>query len=327
MKKIFSIVIPVYQNEANLSDTVPKLLELRSRIPSDYKLELIFVDDGSTDQSLEVIQRYAEENLDVVRIVKLTKNFGQTPAIQAGLRHASGHCVGIISADLQEPHEVFIDMLEEWERGSKFIIGERQDREEGWWHQKISGIYWKCIRKFAFSEFPKLGYDFCLLDRQIVKDINHINEKNSSIFVLIYWLGYHPTIIPIKRELRKKGRSQWKLWKKISFTFDTLIGFTTLPARFITSMGMVTGLLCLGYFTVMLIYWLSTRMAPPGWMTVVGLLSLLGSMMLFSVGIVSEYLLRILDEARKRPLYVVDRVIEKTTAEEKGDVIRIRTLN
>jgi dolichol-phosphate mannosyltransferase len=309
MSRLFSIVVPVHQNEANLHDTVPKLLALRDRI-GDFAIELVCVDDGSTDRSFSILSNYTKQHPGVIRVVKLSRNFGQTPAIQAGLRFARGDCVGIISADLQEPHEAFVDMLREWEKGAKFVIGERAEREESRLHQDVSSIYWTLIRKLAFPDFPRLGYDFCLLDRQLVDNVNQINEKNSSIFVLVYWLGYAPVRIPITRKVRAQGKSQWRLCSKIGFTVDTLIAFTHLPARIITYMGFLTGILGVAYFVTALVVWFLYQAAPPGWMTVTALLTLGGAMLLFSLGIVSEYLVRILDEARKRPPYVVDTVLD-----------------
>ena len=322
MQKIFSIVVAVYQNEESLPHTIAALLGLAALLPQ-YRLELVFVDDGSRDRSFEMLAQHAAAQPETIKVIKLTRNFGQTPAIQAGLRYARGDCVGIISADLQEPHEMFVDMVREWERGAKFVMGERQLREESASHQRVSGVYWALIRRFAFPDFPGMGYDFCLLDRQVVDDINRINEKNSSIFVLIYWLGYRPARLPVRRKLREKGTSQWRTWKKISFTVDTIIGFTYLPARVITWTGFSIAVLCLLYFVVMVVQWFWLRAAPPGWATVVGLLTLLGAILLFSIGIVAEYLLRILDEARKRPLYVVDRIVgnaqESSWSPIKGD--------
>ncbi len=308
MSKILSIVVPVFQNETNLNDTVPSLLSLVDRLPG-YALELVLVDDGSLDSSLQILSGFAAQYPGKVVVVKLTRNFGQTPAVQAGLRHASGDCVGVISADLQEPFEMFVDMVREWERGARYVIGERRTREEKRSHQMVSSIYWKLIRRFAFPDFPRMGYDFFLVDRQVVNDINQINEKNSSIFALMFWLGYRPVRLPIIRKLRSKGTSQWQFWRKVSFTVDTLIAFTNLPARVITGMGFTIAALCVFYFLFMLGQWYWFKAAPPGWMTVVGLLSLLGAMILFSLGIISEYLVRILDEARKRPPYVVEEVI------------------
>ncbi len=307
MRPTLSIVVPVFQNEESLEETLTRLLSLRSRIPG-YELELVLVDDGSKDRSFEVVSAYADRNPEVIRLVKLTRNFGQTAAIQAGLQHASGACVGIISADLQEPCELFGDMIQEWEKGAKFVIGERRSREEGWWHRTSSSIYWRVARR-AFPDYPPMGYDFCLLDRQVVDCVSRINEKNSSIFLLIYWLGFEPVRLPVDRRLRRVGRSQWSLWKKIGITVDTLLGFTYLPSRAITFLGFTAAALSLLYLLVVIGMWYHYGSAPPGWMTVVGLLTLLGSMILFSLGIVSEYLLRILHEVRKRPPFVVERVV------------------
>jgi dolichol-phosphate mannosyltransferase len=317
MPKTFSIVVPVFQNEANLSETIPALLGLGRALP-EYRLELVFVDDGSRDGSLGILADHAKQHPAEMVVVKLARNFGQTPAIQAGLRQATGDCVGIISADLQEPHEVFLEMIKQWEAGAKFVMGERQEREESRWHQRISGIYWNLVRRFAFPEFPNLGYDFCLLDRQVVDDVNQINEKNSSIFVLIYWLGYRAVRLPIMRRLRTRGTSQWHLWNRVGVTIDTLIGFTYLPARFIIAMSFGTAALCLAYLAIVLVRWYHLHAAPPGWWTVVVLVTLLGSMTLFALGIVSEYLLRTLDEVRKRPPYVVEHVIRRAPEVAQG---------
>ncbi|MFQ5443635.1 MAG: glycosyltransferase family 2 protein, partial [Nitrospinales bacterium] len=212
--KTISIIVPVYQNEENLPHTIPKLLSLREQLRG-YSFELLFVDDGSTDGSFEELKKFQERNPDAIHLIRLSRNFGQTPAIQAGLRHASGNCVGIISADLQEPYQKFVDMVRIWEGGKKFIFGERVSREEKASHQFFSNLYWKMIRRFSMGNFPQAGYDFCLMDRQVVEDLNKINEKNTSIFALIFWLGYQPTALKIDRKLRKAGVSQWPLLKKI----------------------------------------------------------------------------------------------------------------
>jgi dolichol-phosphate mannosyltransferase len=313
--KRLSIVVPVFQNEANLAATVPRLLSLRELLPG-YELELVFVDDGSRDRSFDILCEHAAQHPDTIVVVKLTRNFGQTPAVQAGLRRASGACVGVISADLQEPCELFADMAAAWERGAMFVMGERQARLEGRVHRLLSGIYWKLIRRFAFADFPKMGYDFCLLDRRVVDDINRINEKNSSIFVLIYWLGYRAVRIPLTREVRRAGRSQWGLGKKVSFTVDTLVGFTYVPARLIMIMGFALAALSLCYLLYALASWAILHAAPPGWMTQVGLITLLGATMSGALGIISEYLLRILDEVRRRPPYVVERVVGSSQERE-----------
>lgn len=306
--KTFSIIVPVYQNCANIGETVPRLLALAGQLP-DYCLELVMVDDGSSDGSRELLADLAHKHPESIRAVFLTRNFGQSPAIQAGLRHATGDCIGIISCDLQEPCEEFVTMVKAWEQGHKYVLGERVERRESTTHRAASSLYWWIVRRFAFRDFPPMGYDFCVLDRQIARELSAIDEKNTSIFVLIYWLGHRPHRLPIVRALRSRGRSQWSLARKVSFTLDTLIGFTYVPARLISLLGIGTAAMAMLYLAFILVRWSTLKAAPPGWMTVVGLVTLLGALNLFALGILSEYLLRILDEARKRPPYIVDRVI------------------
>ena len=305
--KTFSIVVPVYQNRTNLPETIPTLLALESSLPG-WRVELVLVDDGSTDGSRDLLLAAAREHPAHVRAVLLTRNFGQNAATQAGLRHANGDCVGVISCDLQEPAALFVDMVRAWEGGAKFVLGERISRAENSGHRFVSNLYWHGVRRFAFPDYPPMGFDFCLLDRQVVDDVNRINEKNTSIFGLIYWLGYRPHRIPLRRELRRAGQSQWKLLKKLSFTTDTFIGFSRLPSRLITYAGLCSALMCLVYLVVIVVQKLLYGRAPYGWATAVGLQLLLGAMILFSLGIISEYLCRILEETRKRPPFVVERV-------------------
>ena len=309
--KTFSVVVPVYQNEANLKDTIPKLLSLQNLV-SQYRLELVFVDDGSTDSSFKILKELQGTHSEIIKVVKLSRNFGQSPATQAGLRHATGNCVGIISADMQEPSELFVEMVRAWEQGAKFVIGARVARAEGWFHKLISGSYWTIVRKFAFKDFPAMGYDFCLLDRGPVNQINRLNEKNTSIFPLIYWLGYRPTIIPIARSLRQQGKSQWKFWRKVRFTIDTLIAFTHVPTRIVTYSALGLSCLSLVYLSIILVRWLFLGSIVPGWASIIGVVLVFASITLFSLGIITEYLWRILDESRGRPPFIVEDVLENS---------------
>ncbi|HVW20864.1 MAG TPA: glycosyltransferase family 2 protein [Opitutaceae bacterium] len=309
--KTISLVVPVFQNEPNLAENLPRMLHAIRTIEG-MRPELVLVDDGSTDRSFELLERFAEANPGEVTLVKLTRNFGQTPAIQAGLRHAAGDCVGIISADLQEPENALTDMLRHWRGGAQFVIGERHQRDEGRSHRAASSIYWRLVRRLALRDFPDAGYDFCLLDRAVVDEVCRINEKNTSIFVLLYWLGYKPAFVPIIRSVRRAGQSQWGLWRKVRITVDTLIGFSYFPARLIVVTSLMASCFSLIYLGIMLVIWARYRAAPPGWMTLAGIGFLGGALVLFSLGIISEYLVRILDETRKRPPFVVERVRRAT---------------
>lgn len=307
-KKIFSIVTPVYQNEANLETTIPALLALQKKL-KNYRLELVFVDDGSTDRSFELLERFARKHRGVVKVVKFTTNFSQTPATQAGLAHATGDCVGIISADLQDPPELFLEMLEAWEGGVPLVIAERTNREEGFLHRLVSQAYWRFVNELALPGFPAGGFDFCLLDRSLVNEVVKANEKNTSIFPLIFSFRFPHHKIPYTRSLRKAGKSQWTFGRKLALAMNTFVGFTFLPVRFISYFGVVISGLSLVYaaFVVFSYFVLGTRF--PGWSSVITVISGLGGLILFTLGLIGEYVWRILDEVRGRPIYVVERRI------------------
>ncbi len=306
--KTLSIIVPVYQNQENLPMTVPKLLSLIQRLPHE-DIELLFVNDGSTDTSLEILKRFASEHPQTIRIVDLSRNFGQTQAIQAGLRFAVGEAAVVISADLQEPYETIIEMVQKWHEGHQFIIGERISRAEKKRRQITSNIYWKLVKLFAFNEFPIMGFDFFLVDRQLMDQINVIDEKNTSIILLIYWLGFKPLRLPIARQLRKSGKSQWNLLKKIRLTLDTTIAFTHLPVRIISILSLFTAICAVLFLIFTLTTWFISESSPSGWVTIVCLVLIFGALTLFSFGIVCEYLWRILDQLRQRPPFVVQKVI------------------
>jgi dolichol-phosphate mannosyltransferase len=184
--KIFSIVVPVYYNEPNLAETVPHLLLLAESLP-DYGLELVFVDDGSGDNSLNILLEFQSQHPEIIKVMKLTHNFGSMAAIQAGFTVASGDCVGMIAADLQDPTELFVEMIRHWEQGNKAVFAVRQDREESALQVLLSNSYYALIRRFAIHDYPNGGFDFFLVDRQVITEVNRIHEKNTNIMTLIYW--------------------------------------------------------------------------------------------------------------------------------------------
>jgi len=307
-KKIFSIIVPVYQNELNLDDTLRKLIGLQASLPA-YDLELVFVDDGSTDRSYDILQKAHEGQKDKIVIVKLARNFGQNAAIYAGLRFARGDCAGIISADLQDPYELLIEMIKRWERGSKLVIAERAQREDKRLAAIWSRFYWHMVRRYAGKDFPVGGFDFCLIDRQVIAELNRINEKNSNIFVLMFSLGFQHEILLATRKKRLAGKSEWTLSKKIKLFIDTFIAFSYLPIRTITVLGLVISILSFFLAIGLIINRLIKGTAYPGWTSTVLIIVFFGGLVLMSLGIIGEYLGRILEENRKRPNYVVEKVL------------------
>ncbi len=308
MNKI-SIVVPVYFNEANLPDTIPQLLSLAEKLPG-YSLELVFVDDGSGDNSLKLLLDYRSQNPGQIKVVKLTRNFGSMSAIQAGFTVATGDCVGMISADLQDPPEIFLDMIAHWEKGNKAVFAVRQDREEPVVQKSLSNLYYSFIRKFALADYPNGGFDFFLVDRQVIADLNRIREKNTNIMTLIYWLGYKPVMIPYVRRQRSKGRSRWTFAKKIKLFIDTFVAFSFFPIRILSLIGLLVAIGSFLYGAFVLFYWYFFGTVVRGWVPTILVLSFTSGIQMAMLGVLGEYLWRTLDEARNRPPFVIDAIFD-----------------
>lgn len=309
MPRTFSIVIPVYYNEPNLPETIPQLLGLAEQIPQ-CRLELVFVDDGSGDRSLEILRTFQGRYPDTIKVVKLTRNFGSMAAIQAGFTVASGDCVGMISADLQDPPELFLEMLDHWEKGAKAVFAVRQDREEPFSQKLFSNTYYSLVRKYAIPGYPDGGFDFFLVDRQVVNEVNRIQEKNTNLMTLIYWLGFRPILLPYVRRARARGKSRWTLAKKFKLFVDTFVAFTFFPLRVLSVVGFLAALTSFGYGTFILIYWLLFGIDVKGWVPTMLIITFTTGLQMTMLGVLGEYLWRTLDEVRRRPPFVIDEVYD-----------------
>jgi dolichol-phosphate mannosyltransferase len=311
--KVFSIVVPVYFNELNLPDTVPRLLALGERL-GHYQLELIFVDDGSGDGSLGVLREFQARHPSHIKVVKLTRNFGSMAAIQAGLSVATGDCVGIITADLQDPPELFEEMLSHWEKGTRLVLAVRADREEPLGQRLFAAAYYGLMRRFALPGYPRGGFDFLLMDAQVVRDVNRIHEANTNLMALIFWLGYRPVLIPYTRRKRQKGRSRWTLAKKVKLVVDSFVAFSYVPIRALSMVGLVFALGAFGYGALLVALRLMRGVEVPGWTAMMVLLAFASGLQMTMLGVLGEYLWRTLEAARGRPHYVIDEVFTAVEA-------------
>lgn len=307
--KTFSIVVPVYYNELNLPDTIPQLLDLAKQLPN-YCLELVFVDDGSGDHSLEILRDFQSRFPEEIKVVKLTRNFGSMAAIQAGLTVATGDCVGMIAADLQDPPELFLDMVKHWEQGNKAVFAVRQDREEPAMQKMFSNSYYALIRKFALQNYPNGGFDFFLIDRQVVNQVNQIREKNTNLMALIFWLGFKPILIPYIRRNRKKGKSRWTLAKKIKLFIDTFVAFSYFPIQMLSALGFLVALAAFLYGLYIFFHRIFFGVEVLGWVPTMVILTFTAGIQMAMLGVLGEYLWRNLDETRGRPYYVIDEVFD-----------------
>ena len=304
-----SIIVPVYMNEENLPETVPKLLALEQSL-GGLALELVFVDDGSRDGSLELLLAMQRADPERIRVVKLTRNFGAMAAVQAGLGYATGDCVGTIAADLQDPPELFLRMVEEWRRGTKVVIAVRAERQDSPLQKMFSNMYYALMRSYAISDYPAGGFDVLLADREVVDAVTRINEKNTNLLSLVFWMGYGHFRIPYVRTRRRKGKSTWTLSKKIKLFIDSFVAFSYAPIRFASVVGLLFAATAFIYAGVVFAAWWRNGIAVEGFAALMIFMAFTAGLQMTILGVIGEYLWRTLDETRKRPTFVVDRVFE-----------------
>lgn len=304
MSKI-SIVVPVYWN----SDTLEMLYEdMKAKILDklgDY--EIVFVDDGSGDNSWEIMNKIRERDKNVV-CTRLSRNFGEHAALLAGLSVCTGDCAVTKQADLQEDSTLILDMYESWKRGNKVVLAIRRSRDEGAVKKFFAGMYYRIVRKLINKEMPKGGCDCYLVDRQVIEVLEKMDEKNSSLTLQVMWLGFRSEKIYFDRKNREVGKSRWTFSKKFKLVVDSMMSFTYVPLRFMEVTGVLFGLFSIiGMISV--IHEKLTEGTPIlGYASLMCVLLFSSGLTLLMVGIIGEYVWRALEESRNRPAFVIDTV-------------------
>lgn len=306
MKKI-SIVIPVYFNEKNLLPLYNDLKEkvLTKLIDLDY--EIVFVDDGSKDDSYAVMQELAKLD-DKIVLIKLARNFGEHPATLAGLSKCTGDFAVRKAADLQEPSEIILDMIKKYNEGNKVVLAVRKSRQDKWHEKLMSALYTQTIKKFALKNMPDGGVDSYLIDRQVIDFLKNLNQNNLPLTELILWSGYEFAPVYYDRQKRTIGKSRWTLSKKIKMTFDSLLGFSYIPIRFITSVGFLAFLVSIIWTIVLSIQKLTGNITIDGYTSIIILVLISFGITMLSLGILGEYVWRALDAAKNTPPFIIDTI-------------------
>lgn len=299
-----SIIVPVYYN----ADTLEMLYDdLRQKVlPKLEAYELVFVDDGSGDNSWEVIQKLAAKDKNVVS-VKLSRNFGEHAALLAGLNVCTGDCAVTKQADLQEDSALILDMLESWKRGNKVVLAVRRSREDSAMTKFFAGLYYRIIRRTVNKNMPVGGCDCYLLDRKAIEVIKLMDEKNSSLTLQVMWLGFQSEQICFDRQERKAGKGRWTFSKKYKLVVDSLISFTYIPIRFMSVVGALFVLFAIIYGISTIVEHF-THGTPVGYASLMCVLLLGMGLILLMVGILGEYVWRTLEESRNRPTFIIDEL-------------------
>lgn len=307
---LVSVVVPVYFNADSLPALWQALSTSLARLPPETGWEAVFVDDGSGDDSYERLVELHRAAPERVRVVRLSRNFGQVAAILAGLREARGDCCVVISADLQDPPELIPEMVGRWNGGRrKIVLATRDEREDGTLARWASRLFYGLMRRYAVPNMPAGGFDFFLVDRRVVELINTAEEKNTFIQGQILWTGFAPEEIGYTRRRRPHGRSRWTLAAKIKYFADGFATYTVAPVRLITVLGLLVSALSFAYAG--LIFFLRIAYGHPveGWAPTMISLLLLSGVQLIMLGIIGEYLWRNYHETRRRPNFVVESVL------------------
>ncbi|AII51143.1 glycosyltransferase family 2 protein [Hymenobacter sp. APR13] len=305
-----SIIVPCYFNEENIPVTVPGLIANETNFPAGLDFEYVFVDDGSGDGTVAALRRMQAQYPDRIRVVELVANVGSYNAIVAGMEQATGDCMAIITADMQDPPELMVQMYDYWLKGFKLVIGNRQDREETGLSQVFAkGFHW-LMKHLALKNIPDGGFDFVFFDRQVCDDVVRMQERNSNLFYLMIWLGYDYVNIPYVRRKREIGKSRWTLQKKVKLLIDSLLSFSYFPIRAISVLGLGLGLVALLYGLYIIGLKIRGSGEPEGWTALMVVVLFVAAFQMIALGVIGEYVWRGLDAARQRPMYVVKKVNE-----------------
>jgi dolichol-phosphate mannosyltransferase len=299
-----TIVVPVFHNEMNLPDLIPAL----ERACAGIDVEFVLVDDGSRDGSWAWIEGWAAREPRATGI-KLSRNFGSFTACTAGLAYARGRAAVLISADLQDPPELIPEMVSRWRAGHEVVLAVRNRRIEPWHQRLLAGAYYRLMRRWALRDMPIGGFDFCLIDRRVVDTVIQIEERNTSLMGLVLWTGFRRSEVPYTRRAREKGRSMWTVTKKLKYFADSLVAFSYAPIRLMQAAGAVIALLGFAWAFLIIVLRIRGDIAIEGWSALMMVVLVLGGLQLLTLGVLGEYLWRTLDEAKGRPLYLIDRVL------------------
>lgn len=314
MNKI-SIIIPVYYNE----DTLMLLYEdMKAKILSSFEdYEIVMVDDDSGDSSWEVMQNIQALDPTHVKLLHLSRNYGEHAAILAGLNECTGNCAVTKQADLQEDSELIVEMYESWKKGNKVVLAVREGRDEGKIYQFFANLYYKMMQKLVNPAMPKGGFDCYLLDRQVIEVLKMFDEKNSALTLQVLWVGFKSDKIYFHRKARTIGESRWTFSKKVKLIIDSLMSFSYAPIRFMSLLGVFFFVIAIIGIILCMCETIFFGVRSVGWASLMSIILLTSGMIMLMLGMLGEYIWRALDASRNRPPYLIETIsdVKKGTSD------------
>ena len=306
----YSVVIPIYNEES----TIPALYQRVSAVMDglDDTSELVFINDGSQDRTLELLRELHDRD-DRVVYLSLARNFGHQIAVTAGLNYVRGEAIIVLDGDLQDPPELIPDLLELWRQGYHVVYAQRTKRvREGWFKRLCAYVFYRTLKHLADVDIPTDTGDFCLMDRQIVDLLNQMPERNRYLRGLRAWVGFKQTAFKFDRDSRFAGEVKYTFAKSLGLAINGLVSFSSVPLRLSTYLGLFSAVLAI-VMAILVLYWrVFTNSTLTGFATIAIAIFFLGAVQLISIGILGEYIGRIYEEVKHRPLYTLSEVGRKS---------------
>lgn len=309
-KKLITILVPAYNEQEVLFMLYERLTNLIKKIPN-YNFEILFVNDGSKDNTLSIITKLRESD-NRICYVNLSRNYGKETAMIAGLDYSKGDAVIIIDADLQDPPELIPEMIKYWEKGYDDVYAKRRSRKgESFLKKFTSKMYYRVLQSFTKIDIGKDAGDFRLLDRRCVEALKKMRESQRYTKGMYSWIGYNKKELLFDRDPRAAGKTKWNYGKLINLSIDGITSFTTVPLRWATFFGIIVSFIGFIYMIYTIIKTLVMGIDVPGYASTMVVILFLGGIQLIFLGVIGEYLGRAFYETKQRPLYFVDRYNEE----------------
>ena len=309
MKKI-SVVIPMYCEEEVVGICYKRVVNNLKKLSDKYSYEIIFINDGSKDSTLEILKKIAS-NDNNVKIISFSRNFGHQAAVTAGIRNVTGDAIIIMDADLQDPPELFEGMIEKWEEGYEVVYGKRKTREgESIFKLLTARMFYNTLNKLSEIEIPKDTGDFRLVDRKVIDVIATLPEHNKFLRGLFSWVGFNQYAYEYNRVNRVAGKTKYPFKKMFKLATDGILSFSAKPLKIVGAIGIfsvIVSIIILIYSIVSYMFKLNSL--TPGWTSIMCTMTFIGGIILISLWMIGEYIARIYEESLGRPEYIIDELI------------------
>lgn len=303
----YSVVVPVYNEESVVEECYRQLKEVMDTTKEPY--ELIFVNDGSRDATAEIVGDLCTKD-ERVKLINFSRNFGHQTAITAGMDFSTGQAVVVIDADLQDPPAVILQMIEKWKEGYDVVYGKREKRKgESLFKKATAKMFYRLLAAMTSVDIPVDTGDFRLIDRKVCDVMSRLTEKNRYVRGLVSWTGFRQTAVSYVREERFAGETKYPLRKMLRFAMDGITTFSYKPLKISTYIGFILAFFSFVYLIVVLCLRLFTDVTVAGWASILAVLLISNGVVLMMLGIIGEYIGRIYDETKNRPLYIVRETI------------------